>query len=60
VADKLRITWKKSAIGYNQKQKDTIRALGFKRLNETVVQSDTPAIRGMLNQVQHLVEVEEI
>ena len=54
----LRITWRKSAIGYRQSQKDTIRKLGLRRLNQTVEQEDTPAVRGILDKVGHLVEVE--
>ena len=56
----LEITYKKSAIGYNQKQKATIRALGFRKLNQTVVQKDTAVIRGMVHKVRHLVEVKEV
>lgn len=56
----LEITYKKSAIGYNQKQKATIRALGLRKLNQTVVQEDTAVIRGMVNKVSHLVEVKEV
>jgi large subunit ribosomal protein L30 len=57
---KLRITWVKSSIGYSRRQKGTIRALGLRRLGDAVEQSDTPAIRGMVGKVSHLVEVEEI
>jgi large subunit ribosomal protein L30 len=53
------VTWRKSAIGYRQDQKDTIRALGLKRLNQTVSHADSPDVRGMLNKVRHLVEVKE-
>ncbi len=56
----LRITWKKSAIGYNKNQKRVIEALGFRRLNGVVEHNDSPQIRGMVNKVQHLVKVEEI
>jgi large subunit ribosomal protein L30 len=56
----LRITWVKSSIGYSRRQKATIRALGFKRLGQTVEQKDTPVIRGMVDKVSHLVEVEEV
>lgn len=56
----LRITWVKSAIGYSQPQKDTIRALGLRRLGQSVERPDNPAVRGMVNSVSHLVEVEEI
>jgi large subunit ribosomal protein L30 len=57
---KLRITYTKSAIGYNKDQKATIRSLGLHKLNSNVIQSDTPAIRGMIFKVQHLVKVEEV
>jgi len=56
---RLRITWKKSAIGYAEDQKRTIRALGFHRLNQTVEHNDTRTIRGMIKKVKHLVEMEE-
>ncbi len=56
---KLHVTYVKSAIGYNQRQKDTIRALGLRKLHETVEHDDTPVIRGMIERVKHLVEVEE-
>jgi large subunit ribosomal protein L30 len=54
----LRITYTKSAIGYNLKQKATIQALGLRRLHQTVEHEDTPVIRGMINKVSHLVRVE--
>ncbi|MEO7000747.1 MAG: 50S ribosomal protein L30 [Ktedonobacterales bacterium] len=57
---RLRITYTKSAIGYNQKQKLTIKALGLRRLQHSVEHNDTPVIRGMINKVSHLVTVEEI
>jgi large subunit ribosomal protein L30 len=57
---KLRVTYVKSTIGYNKRQKSTIRALGLRKLNQTVVHDDTPAIRGMINSVSHLVAVEEV
>jgi large subunit ribosomal protein L30 len=49
----------KSTIGYNKKQKATVRALGLRRLHHTVEHIDTPQIRGMIDKVNHLVEVEE-
>ena len=55
----LRITYKKSAIGYSQRQKDTIRSLGLRKLGQTVELPDNGAIRGMVRHVQHLVVVEE-
>ena len=57
---RLRITWTKSAIGYAERQKRTIRALGLKRLRHSVEHDDTPAIRGMADKVRHLVTIEEV
>lgn len=56
---KLRITYKKSAIGYSITQKETIRSLGLRKLQSVVEHNDTPAIRGMVFKVRHLVTVEE-
>ncbi len=56
---RLRITWVKSAIGYADDQRRTLRALGFKRLNQSVIHDDLPSIRGMIIKVRHLVKVEE-
>ncbi len=53
------ITWRKSAIGYNQRQKDTIRKLGLRRLNQTVEHDDSPSLRGMIARVGHLVDVRD-
>jgi large subunit ribosomal protein L30 len=55
----LKITLVKSAIGYSARQKGTVRALGLRRLGQTVEQSDTPVIRGMINKVSHLIRVED-
>ena len=55
---KLRITWVKSGIGYSQDQKRTLKALGFRRLNQSVVHEDSASLRGMVNKVRHLVKVE--
>lgn len=55
----LRITQTKSGIGRKYDQGATLRALGLKRLHQTVEQPDTPEIRGMIFKVQHLVEVDE-
>lgn len=55
----LRVTLVKSPIGYTERQKGTVRALGLRRLNQTVEHVDTPVLRGMLHKVSHLVEVEE-
>ncbi len=55
----LKITLKRSTIGRMQNQKDTVRALGLRRLNQSVIHADTPTIRGMIRKVSHLVEVTE-
>lgn len=55
----LKITLVKSPIGAVPKHKKTVRALGLKKLNHTVELPDNPAVRGMINQVRHLVKVEE-
>jgi large subunit ribosomal protein L30 len=60
LAAKLRITWKKSAIGYKIDQKRTIEALGLRRLGHSVEQADNRAVRGMITKVRHLVEVTEV
>jgi large subunit ribosomal protein L30 len=57
---KLRVTWVKSSIGYAEGQKRTLKALGFHRLNQSVIHEDSPPIRGMINTVKHLVKVEEM
>ena len=56
---KLSVTWVKSSIGYSIDQKRTLKALGFKRLNQSVVHEDCSSLRGMINKVRHLVKVEE-
>jgi len=60
MANKLRITYSKSSIGYRKSQQRTIRALGLKKLNQTVEHEDNPVIRGMVSTVSHLVTVEEV
>jgi|RhiMetdeSRZDD1v2_1073273.scaffolds.fasta_scaffold260320_2 ribosomal protein L30 len=57
---KLRITYSKSSIGYSKDQKATVRSLGLGKLNSVVVRDDTPATRGMIFKVRHLVNVEEV
>jgi large subunit ribosomal protein L30 len=56
---KLRITLIKSGIGYTRDQKQTLKSLGFHRLNQTVTQEDRSSVRGMILKVKHLVRVEE-
>jgi large subunit ribosomal protein L30 len=55
----VRVTWIKSSIGYSARQKNTVRALGLRKLGQTVEHNDTPVIRGMIDRVSHLVKVEE-
>lgn len=57
---KLRITLTKSPVGNRRVQKRTVRALGLKRMHQTVELGNTPTIRGMVNKVSHLVTVEEL
>ena len=52
------ITLVKSPIGYSQKHKGTIRALGLRRMNQTVQHEDCPVLRGMLAKVNHLVKID--
>lgn len=59
MAGRLRITWVKSGINRKQDQRRTIRALGLRRLGQTVEHEDTPSLRGMVTKVRHLVTVEE-
>ncbi len=59
-AKRIRITYVKSAIGYAKDQKATIRALGLRRLGQSVEHEATPAIWGMVEKVAHLVDVEPV
>jgi large subunit ribosomal protein L30 len=55
----VRVTLVRSPIGYSMRQKNTVRALGLRKMNQTVEHVDSPAFRGMVAKVQHLVLVEE-
>ena len=55
----LRITLVRSPIGYPLRQKRTVRAVGLRRMHQTVEHPDNPAIRGMLASIPHLLQVEE-
>ncbi len=57
---KVRVTLVRSPIGYNKRQKATVKALGLGKMNSSVVHDDTPPVRGMINKIIHLVKVEEI
>jgi large subunit ribosomal protein L30 len=56
---KLRVTLVKSPIGFTKDQKATVLALGLHRMHQTVEHNDTPALRGMLTKVVHLLKIEE-
>ena len=57
---RLKVTQVKSYIGSKQNHRDTLRSLGLKRVNDTVVREDRPEVRGMVHTVRHLVTVEEV
>jgi large subunit ribosomal protein L30 len=56
----LRIKLVRSPIGYTQRQKETVRSLGLRRMNQVVEKPDTQMVRGMVAKIPHLVEVEEV
>ena len=56
---KLLIKQIKSGIGYRKKSKETLRALGLRKMNQIIEKNDTPAIRGMIKKISHLLEVIE-
>tara|TARA_E500000178_G_scaffold323736_1_gene349584 strand:+ start:842 stop:1030 length:189 start_codon:yes stop_codon:yes gene_type:complete len=56
---RISITQIKSGIGYRKKTKNTLKALGLKKLNQTVEKKDTASIRGMINKISYLLKVEE-
>jgi large subunit ribosomal protein L30 len=56
---RIKIRWVRSAIGFDRRQRATLAGLGLKRLQQTVELEDTPAIRGMIDKVNHLVAVED-
>ncbi|AMV09516.1 50S ribosomal protein L30 [Geobacillus thermoleovorans] len=60
MAKKLAITLTRSVIGRPENQRVTVRTLGLRKMHQTVVHNDNPAIRGMINKVAHLVKVKEI
>ncbi|NLD99444.1 MAG: 50S ribosomal protein L30 [Fibrobacter sp.] len=60
MAKKLKVTQVRSTIGTLQDQKRTIRALGLGKINSEIIHNDTAAIRGMINNVKHLVKVVEV
>lgn len=56
----LKITLTKSTIGFNQKQRGTVKALGLGKLGSSALHADNPVIRGMINKVPHLLQVEQL
>jgi large subunit ribosomal protein L30 len=60
MAEQVKITLKKSVIGRPEKHRRTVQSLGLRKLNRTVTLEDTPWVRGMIQKVSHLLEVEEI
>ena len=56
-AKRVKVTLRKSTIGFGKKQAAVVEGLGLRRLNHTVELADTPAIRGMIHKVRHLIEV---
>lgn len=59
-SEMLRVTYVKSAIGYSKRQKDTVQSLGLRRLGESALVPDNPAIRGMVAHVAHLVRIDPV
>jgi large subunit ribosomal protein L30 len=57
MAGKIKVKWYKSWIGYNRRQRESVRGLGLRRLNDVVELDDTPAIRGMVRKIAHLVKI---
>ncbi|WP_240377786.1 50S ribosomal protein L30 [Bacillus piscicola] len=60
MANKVEITLRRSLIGRPEDQRVTVRTLGLRKVNHSVVQEDTPAVRGMINKVSHLLTVKEL
>ena len=57
---KIKVTQIKSTIDRSKRQKDTVRALGLKKINDSAIHEETPQIRGMITKVSHLIKVEEL
>lgn len=60
MAKKLQVTLKRSLIGRPQTHKTVVNTLGLRKVSQTVIHNDSPAIRGMINKVDYLLEVKEI
>jgi len=59
MSNQIRITLVRSPIGYDKTQRATVQALGLRRLHQTVEKTDTPAVRGMINKISHLLDIEK-
>ena len=60
MAMRIRVTQRRSAIGRYRKQRLTLEALGIRKMHQSVIHNDTPQIRGMINKITHLLEVETV
>ncbi len=60
MAKRLKITLKKSPIGSREDQIATVRSLGLRRVNSSVIREDIPQVRGMVRKISHLLKVEEV
>lgn len=60
MAKQIKITWTKSTIGYPRTQRLTIKSLGLRKLNQTVIREDSAQLRGQIDKVRHLVRIDEI
>jgi large subunit ribosomal protein L30 len=60
MAGQIKVKLVRSGIGFPKDQRETIKGLGFKKLQQTRILNDTPAIRGMINKIIHLVEYETV
>ena len=58
--NKIKITQIKSAIGYRKQAKDTLKALGIKKMNDSVIKVNSPAVSGMVVSISHLLKVEDV
>ena len=59
MSNKLEITLTRSVIGRTERQVKTVQTLGLKKINDSVVREDTPAVRGMINKISHIITVKE-
>ena len=60
MADKIKVTLLKSSIGNRKNQKENLKGLGLKKINNSRILENTPSVRGMIQKVQHLVRIETI